>query len=109
MNPNIKSRWLAALRSGDFPQGQHRLCDSEGNFCCLGVLSELAAQDGVVSKTRSGDSVRYGTGWVMPPASVLNWAELEGSHADNVVGDLMNINDTGSSFAVIANVIETQL
>lgn len=38
MNPEIKSLWLAALRSGEYRQGQHDLLDSDGNACCLGVL-----------------------------------------------------------------------
>lgn len=36
------SEWTSALRSGQFGQGQNCLNDGEGNFCCLGVLCEVA-------------------------------------------------------------------
>src|SRR5690349_3698040 len=40
MNAEVKAQWLAALRSGEYVQGQNYLnCD--GEFCCLGVLSDL--------------------------------------------------------------------
>jgi hypothetical protein len=60
VNTEIRLRWAAALRSGAYPQGRHQLCtlepvadDHDGlrrpvDFCCLGVLSELAADAGVV-------------------------------------------------------------
>lgn len=34
--------WLDALRSGDYGQTQEQLADDKGNYCCLGVLCELA-------------------------------------------------------------------
>ena len=43
MNPEIKAKWVAALRSGEYKQakGQLRIGNS---FCCLGVLCNLHAQ-----------------------------------------------------------------
>lgn len=49
MNPEVKARWIAALRSGEFPQTRNVLNDEEG-FCCLGVLSEIAFRDGLIGK-----------------------------------------------------------
>lgn len=48
MNPEIKAKWLAALRSGEYQQG--RGCLRRGSkefpqFCCLGVLAVI--QNGV--------------------------------------------------------------
>jgi hypothetical protein len=38
-----RDEWVAALRSGDYKQGDKVLCNSRGNaFCCLGVLGRLA-------------------------------------------------------------------
>jgi len=34
----VKERWLKALRSGEYKQGQGMLRDAEGGYCCLGVL-----------------------------------------------------------------------
>jgi hypothetical protein len=55
MNKELKERWVAALRSGDYPQTQNELCNSEG-YCCLGVLCDIVdntkwknSEDGVIS------------------------------------------------------------
>lgn len=37
--------WLNALRSGQYQQGFGRLKEGN-NFCCLGVVCDLAAKDG---------------------------------------------------------------
>jgi len=54
MNPEIKSKWLAALRSGQYEQargGLQRILgrnnetgEIKRGFCCLGVLCDLAEQ-----------------------------------------------------------------
>jgi hypothetical protein len=36
----IKTKWIAALRSGEYKQAKHELHDGRG-FCCLGVLAEV--------------------------------------------------------------------
>ena len=42
MNPELKARWIAALRSGDYKQGTEALYSPEMDaYCCLGVLAEL--------------------------------------------------------------------
>lgn len=56
MRRSIKNRWVAALRSGEYQQGQGYLCQvthpntpEEGKrYCCLGVLCDLAVQEGVI-------------------------------------------------------------
>lgn len=55
MNPEIKTKWIEALRSGEFTQvhgNLRRLIDpvapfgqEEWGFCCLGVLCELYRQE----------------------------------------------------------------
>jgi hypothetical protein len=40
MNPEVKSKWLEALRSGKYKQGQRRLRTAD-KFCCLGVLCDV--------------------------------------------------------------------
>lgn len=50
MNPEIKRRWITALRSGKYPQGKgalHTVFPDSETFCCLGVLCELALNVGV--------------------------------------------------------------
>lgn len=40
MNPEIKARWIEALRSGEYPQCRGSLKTQDG-YCCLGVLTDL--------------------------------------------------------------------
>lgn len=41
MNPELKAKWVEALRSGEYQQGVMYL-KRDGCFCCLGVLCEVA-------------------------------------------------------------------
>lgn len=42
MNAELKAKWVEALRSGEYRQGEGRLYDNATNtFCCLGVLCKI--------------------------------------------------------------------
>lgn len=43
MNPDLRLRWAAALRSGKYAQGHGYLCSISypNKYCCLGVLAKL--------------------------------------------------------------------
>lgn len=43
MNPEIKSNWLKALRSGTYRQAHEELIESNGSLCCLGVLAAICS------------------------------------------------------------------
>lgn len=45
MDEKIKARWVKALRSGDYTQGNGALLD-DGKHCCLGVLCEVQRPKG---------------------------------------------------------------
>jgi len=47
-------KWLAALRSGTYPQG-FGLMEKNGKFCCLGVLQQVLA--GEVERHACGTAV----------------------------------------------------
>ena len=48
MKREIADKWVAALRSGEYTQTRETLaCDARTKHCCLGVLCELAIEDGV--------------------------------------------------------------
>jgi len=90
MNSEIKTRWVTALRSGDFQQGGASLAiqvdqDVPMTHCCLGVLCELAVEDGIIDAethryATSGKIRRFGDGvnWANAqlPAKVARWAGL---------------------------------
>lgn len=67
MNAAIKTRWVAALRSGDYVQGRELLHYDAGidgtspRFCCLGVLCDLAYRDGVVTREVVGSAGNHAT------------------------------------------------
>ena len=44
MNPEVKQKWIDALRSGKYEQGSEKLRSVSG-YCCLGVLCDLYAQE----------------------------------------------------------------
>lgn len=46
MNPEIKKKWVDALRSGKYTQGRGYLRDENNRFCCLGVLCDVLAPEG---------------------------------------------------------------
>lgn len=41
MNADVKTKWLAALRSGEYQQIDGSLHKDQQGFCCLGVLCDL--------------------------------------------------------------------
>lgn len=126
MSPEIKGKWVQALRSGDYRQGKGRLRVGE-TYCCLGVLCELAVQDGVVSRNLCqplGDVYLYyytGKGSLpiqresLLPFEVQEWARLDTINPrvrlewGTDLTPLASINDAGFTFEVIADLIEKQL
>lgn len=87
MIEEIKNQWTAALRSGEYRQGVHRLVTESMNgdkkYCCLGVLCEIAADAGVIERSvgvkpgfladeGSEDGVQNG----ILPKKVRDWAGL---------------------------------
>lgn len=124
MNEKIKTRWVAALRSGDYPQGTGllRRVDATGTayHCCLGVLCELAVEAGVVERSESSfDGSRVtsyaGGSFKFPPREVVEWAGVLGDNpvvadADGDARTLVNLNDAEEApFATIADWIERSL
>jgi hypothetical protein len=129
MNPWIKSRWVGALRSGDFAQTTGVLQrtvtsgDRPAGYCCLGVLCELAVADGVIEKQvpqNNGDSYTqravFGDDTKTLPLAVQRWAGIDNSdptvkeEATSLNHSLSHWNDTSKyNFAQIADLIEAGL
>ncbi len=119
MNAGIKKAWLEALRSGRFRQGRGRLhkVTPEGHeFCCLGVLCELYGKCNkkTIELAVGISTVAYDNTTHQLPLRVMEWSELENStgavpSATGVKRNLADLNDTGSSFAELADVIEGEL
>ena len=41
MTKSLRNRWVKALRSGKYTQGQGKLRNVDNQFCCLGVLADV--------------------------------------------------------------------
>src|ERR1044072_5549053 len=118
MNENAK-KWIEDLRSGEFEQG-HGYLTRNGEDCCLGVACKRYQKevgDLVVTteEIRPGAMVMYyDDERSVLPEKVQLWLGLqsnEGNHkleADQGTNCLSGMNDSGSSFAEIASVGESE-
>ena len=101
MDAELRDKWVAALRSGKYKQGQINLRSSDDRFCCLGVLADVINPE--------------------------NWSQLDGPAvwgddgfssvytlrqsiiADDACFPLVEMNDAeGKSFNEIADYISAQ-
>lgn len=127
MNKEIKQKWVEALRSGKYTQGRNRLASSNGSYCPLGVLCELAveadvahkrqAESGYVYFVRFDNSVYFAgseEAVYSLPDRVVDWAGLSSNNpwidTPTHRGAIAHLNDNaGFSFDEIANGIEVSL
>lgn len=112
MNPHVKRKWVAALRSGEYRQGRKQLFTDDNRRCCMGVLVEEMApefcKDGPdefgVKKVMTS-SVSYYVNDTIPDDLSTTW----GLDPD-AVDVLINKNDSSRwSFKRIATWIEKNL
>lgn len=134
MNPQVKEKWIDALRSGKYEQGTEKLRGYEG-YCCLGVLCDLYAQEqnkewvfrgySENSDEESPDKMDY---WYFDgasellPNSVREWAGMavnnptvrvqfdvdEDGGVYEDYNEISELNDKGYSFEDLSNFIEDQ-
>lgn len=111
MHKEIKDEWITRLRSGEYEQGLGTL-NNHGEFCCWGVLCEMAYEAGAVQKTNDPGNplVKYNGLYGMPPNEVYKWAGIpyQSVAADDKIHNLANLNDAGKPFNKIADIIEEQ-
>jgi hypothetical protein len=114
MNKRVKKLWLKALRSGKYKQGRLQLCrlnnDGSKRHCCLGVLEEVAVEQGIIES--------YECRRATLDDDVARWAELVDGDTvrdDPILGKTdramkaSRMNDSGYSFRAIARRIEKYL
>lgn len=125
--PEIKERWLTALRSGKYKQGAGALRVGD-KYCCLGVLCQLLAEEAYIPVSSSGVTGEDGgivvyDGTTTLPSSLTvaiafganvvraggeNWNVYDPRSPSHYMTSLAQLNDSGMSFAEIADVIEEQ-
>lgn len=109
LNENAK-KWVAALRSGDYKQGQNYLCRDDC-YCCFGVACELFLESGgdlEKDSTKRVKSYKNLTGTL--PRDVQNWLGLQTQRGiySSLGNSLEALNDSGFSFNQIADIIEQE-
>jgi hypothetical protein len=116
MKKKIAKLWAKALRSGKYKQIKGQLANKDG-YCCLGVLCELAIENGVkVSRKKVGKTILFDGQKDVLPKSVMKWAGIKSSTGifhfelkNNREFDgicLAYLNDNGYSFKNIAHIIK---
>lgn len=109
MKAEIRQQWLEALRSGQYTQGHRYLRRSNNTYCCLGVLCDLVGPNDW--KPQGAHHYSHSTEYtaLLPPV-IANAVGLRSSFVDQDPLDVvMRMNDTGKSFAEIADWIEANI
>jgi hypothetical protein len=128
MKKEIAEKWIAELLSGKYQQGTGKLRGgNDDRYCCLGVLCEIAAAEGIAKRSKhpfhdryyygdnpdTGDSdTKHNHSTVLPEA-VKEWAGMKddcGKYGEpGSYGYLTSHNDSGMSFKQIAEIIEKNI
>jgi hypothetical protein len=105
MSPELKKRWLDALRSGKYRQGKFRLKDvvkGQTCHCCLGVLaveasSEIRSAGATLEIAETFIEIGSGNGYVNTIQFSGMILETLGMSADDQ-NELVRINDLSSNY-----------
>ncbi len=112
MDRETRDKWVVALKSGLYKQGESFL-KRDGRYCCLGVLCEVTNPPGwdpaggeiKYVESSDGENEEYADDQELPFVT-LDHFELSTDQA----GDLMDMNDClGKSFPEIADWIEANI
>lgn len=122
---DIQKKWVEALRSGEYRQGEGYLQDHEGKFCCLGVACEIFSLEYhhsdsfLPSEAIPRLKLRDEAGDIFSSLAVEELEKYLVTEEDKRIyrnacedgyayTDLAQINDNGYSFKMIANIIENE-
>ena len=106
MTPELKTRWLDALKSGEYEHGTGALMFEDdpygpygSRYCGLGVLLDI---EGCLNV--DGDNDLYHSEG-MPTEKFLNQVGLDSAYAEK----LANVNDDANDFDDIIQMIEQEV
>lgn len=117
MDAELKAKWLEALRSGKYKQGNGVLRTDDNCFCCLGVLADIVnpsgwGREGKYNTWTPPGSVEYGTAYL--PYKFEDEIGLNGHSVnlsvmnDGIMAD-EGFEQAPKSFNEIADYIEKKL
>lgn len=107
MDAELKTKWVAALRSGKYEQGRGQLRTINDLYCCLGVLGDLMLPNGwEPHPSGKGIGFTLNGSYSMLPVELNTVADLYYGDERTLVG----LNDVeGADFNRIADYIEEKL
>ncbi len=122
----IKTEWVKRLRDGrsQITGELERMpvlgsSNHDTGQCCLGVLCEIAAEQGAIERREAPNgAVYYNNEPGELPHAVVRWlgwdetntaATVIHPNQPGVITNLAKLNDAGNAFKVIADIIEKQL
>lgn len=130
MKKKIMEKWVKALRSGKYQRTEGNLKEKrkeKTSHCCLGVLCELYNTDRKKNKKKTlkereyGKNISFDDELFELPKVVKDWAGMYNTNGSFITktpqvatsigqpySSLAELNDSGSSFKVIATIIEDQ-
>ncbi len=112
MNTELKQKWLAALRSGDYKQTKSCLHNKDG-YCCLGVLCDISGIGHWDQNKEVHGEIPYvasnGKRWFSIAPTEVKQAVAADSVDSAVWAGVIDMNDEGKTFAEIADYLEKVL
>lgn len=108
MNQEIKTKWINALLSGQYKQGDHTLRKYDNTYCPLGVLCDVVDPtrwESQCGKTYFGFNYHGDIRTGFLPVSLSQALQITPSEEDKIV----MMNDGGRSFKEIAEWIKRYL
>jgi len=108
MNPQVKQKWIDALRSGEYEQAKFTL-KCEYGYCCLGVLTDLYIQENDLEWVYDNKSNNYEFDGNEGSLCnyVIKWSDFPDGKVEE---ELIKMNDTTlKTFSEIADYIEENL
>lgn len=108
MKRDIATKWVHALRSGEYQQGKKALRAND-SFCCLGVLCELhrQAEGGEWVGRQEYHATNGDWDHSLLPEAVQEWAGLQSVSPGVGSNELPRCNDQGWTFNQLADLIES--
>lgn len=105
IDPELKRKWVEALRSGKYPQGYTRLKTGDGRYCCLGLLTELIPMFELKQHGKS-KLERYRSDYAVEYKGQFHYGTPHYLVAENVLSyrtmiKLMELNDGEPSFVLL--------
>lgn len=106
MNPWVKQKWVRALRSGEYEQGNGWLiCGERRSYCCLGVLAEEMVPEFIrpVNESLQNLGIDGSAGTLPDDLAIMFGLDRNSQYT------LAQMNDEGDCFLTIADWIEREL